>query len=125
MSLFYTTNINDESVYHMSNNNYFGIADGNFSYKKEPFLTFEVWNKNVMADAKIGSATVSLKSTIPRGKKNSRVLTLQLKNRGSNDCAGILSASFYILTPEDAKVIETITFSLPQQLKTVATGSSQ
>ena len=29
------------------------------------------------------------------------------------------------LTPEDAKVVETIIFSLPQQLKTAATGSSQ
>ena len=29
------------------------------------------------------------------------------------------------LAPEDTKVVETITFSLPQQLKTTATGSSQ
>ena len=30
-----------------------------------------------------------------------------------------------ILAPEDTKVVETITFSLPQQLKTAATGLSQ
>ena len=75
---------------------------GNFSYKNEPFLTFEVWNDNVMADNLIGTVTVSLRNNVANGRQNASLYNLQLKKKGSSSIAGVLTVSYYFLTPADA-----------------------
>eukprot|EP00945_MAST-04E_sp_MAST-4E-sp1_P008489 g8489.t1 len=63
---------------------------GNFSYKNEPFLTFEVWNDNVMADSLIGTVTVSLRNNVANGRQNASLYNLQLKKKGSSSIAGVV-----------------------------------